>query len=282
MNAPRNALTIDVEDWYHDAGLCAEAAGERPARVERNLARLLDLCEERGAKATLFVLGEVAERSPGLIRDAFSRGFEIASHGWRHRPIGAGLRREFRDDVARSMTTLQDVTGARVFGYRAPYFSMKAGIHWPGDVLAELAVGYDSSVLPVDRAPGLELVSPRSPYRLASGVWEVPVSISRLWYWNLPLLGGFALRTLPIRFLEQQLETFNREVGPAVLHLHPWEIDPEGPEPPSVSWALRSFKRVGRGGLAGKLERLLGRHPFGTIADVFSATLKPAEARPST
>jgi polysaccharide deacetylase family protein (PEP-CTERM system associated) len=283
MNAPRNALTIDVEDWYHDAeGLCAESAGERPARVERNLTRMLDLCEQHGAKATLFVLGEVAERFPGLIRDAFSRGFEIASHGWRHRPIAAGLRREFRDDVARSMTTLEDLTGARVLGYRAPYFSMKAGVHWPGDVLAELAVGYDSSVLPVDRAPGLELVSPRSPYRLASGVWEVPVSISRLWYWNLPLLGGFALRTLPIRFVERQLEAFNREVGPAVLHLHPWEIDPDGPEPSSVSWALRSFKRVGRGALAGKLERLLGRHPFGTIADVFSAILGPVEAKPST
>jgi polysaccharide deacetylase family protein (PEP-CTERM system associated) len=283
MSAPANALTIDVEDWYHDGeGLRGSSPWHQPARVERNLARLLDVCEARGAKATLFVLGEVAERFPGLIRDAFARGFEIASHGSRHRPIAAWLRREFREDVARSLSTLEDLTGARVLGYRAPYFSIKAGVHWPGDVLAELAVAYDSSVLPVDRPPGLELVSPRSPYRLASGVWEIPVAISRLWYWNLPLLGGFALRALPVGFVERQLEAFHREVGPAVLHLHPWEIDPDGPEPSSVPFALRSLKRMGRSGLAAKLERLLRRHTFGTIADVFSGIVARVEIRPST
>jgi len=265
----RNVLTIDVEDWHHDAaGLHDGAPNGHEPRVERNLGRLLDLLDAAGARATLFVLGEIAERFSALVRDASQRGHEIASHGDRHRPVGTLLRREFRDDVARSRARLEDATGRRVLGYRAPYFSLKADVHWPGDVLAELGFAYDSSVLPIDRAPGLELVSPREPYRLASGIWEVPVSISRYGLWNLPLLGGFAMRLLPLRFVERRLREFNDEVGPAVVHLHPWEIDDEGPEMPNVPRGVRALKRFGRRGLPEKLRRLLGAHAFGSIADV--------------
>ncbi len=270
MTPISNALTIDVEDWYHDAdGLGGSETPDPEPRVERNVHRLLDLLDRQGVRATLFVLGEVAERSPALVREAFARGHEIASHGYRHRPIGTWLRREFRDDVERSLALLQDVTGAPVRGYRAPYFSIRADVHWPGDVLAELGIAYDSSVLPIDRAPGLELVSPRAPYRLGSGVWEVPVAINRYLFWNLPLLGGFALRMLSLGFVERRLAEFNREVGPAVVHLHPWEIDAMGPEARSISVVVRGLKRVGRSGLATKLERLFGAHSFGSIAAVF-------------
>jgi polysaccharide deacetylase family protein (PEP-CTERM system associated) len=265
-----NALTIDVEDWYHDGeGLRPAGGAHENARVERNLRVLLDLLDATRARATLFVLGEVADRFPDLVRDAFRRGHEIASHGYRHRPVGAWLRREFRDDVARSRALLQDLTSAPVRGYRAPYFSIKAGVHWPGDVLAELEVGYDSSVLPIDRLPGLDLVSPRGPYRLASGVWEVPISVNRFGFWNLPLCGGFALRVLPIGFVERRLAEFNRDVGPAVVHLHPWELDAGGPEPASVPAAVRRLKSLGRSSLPRKLERLLAAHSFDSIAAVF-------------
>ena len=276
-----NALTIDVEDWHHDGdGLRPSGAAYEDARVERNLHRLLDLLDATRTRATLFVLGEVAERFPDLVRDAFRRGHEIASHGYRHRPVGAWLRREFRDDVARSRALLQDLTGAPVGGYRAPYFSIKAGVHWPGDVLAELEVGYDSSVLPIDRPPGLELVSPRGPYRLASGVWEVPIAVNRFGFWNLPLCGGFALRVLPVGFVERRLAEFNRDVGPAVVHLHPWELDAGGPEPASVPAAVRRLKRLGRSSLPRKLERLLAAHSFDSIATVFGAVFGGPRSAP--
>jgi polysaccharide deacetylase family protein (PEP-CTERM system associated) len=284
----RNVLTIDVEDWHHDAeGLHDQSVGAPEPRVETNLRRLLELLEECGVHATLFFLGDVAGRFPALVRDVFARGHEVASHGDRHRPIGSMLRREFRADVERSVKRLEDLTGSRVRGYRAPYFSIKADVHWPGDVLGELGIGYDSSVLPIDRPPGLELVSPRAPYRLPSGIWEVPVAVNRLWRWNLPLLGGFALRVLPLAFVERQLAGFNREVGPAVLHVHPWEIDPDGPEAASVPRVVRRLKRIGRRGLHGKLGRLLRRHSFGSIAEVFPAIADrtkdapPRHGRPS-
>lgn len=270
MTAIANALTIDVEDWYHDAdGLAGEELRARSPRVEQNLHRLLDLLDEGRAQATLFFLGDVARRFPALVREASSRGHEIASHGDRHRSVATLLRSEFRADVVRARTLLEDLIGGRVRGYRAPYFSIKAGVHWPGDVLAEAGVGYDSSILPIDRAPGLELVSPRVPYRLASGLWEVPIAINRFGFWNLPMLGGFWLRAMPLGFVNRRLAEFNREVGPAVLHLHPWELDAEGPEAASIPLIVRGLKRVGRRKLADKLRRLLGAHSFGSISEVF-------------
>lgn len=266
----RNALTIDVEDWYHDAeGLGGSAPAVAEARVDRNLTRLLDVVEESGARATLFVLGEVAERFPGLVRDAAARGHEIASHGYRHRPIPALLRREFREQLRRSIDLLSDLGGAPVTGFRAPYFSIKAGVRWPVEILAESGVAYDSSILPIDRPPGLEVVSPRRPYRLESGVWEVPVAVSRFLFWHLPLLGGFALRALPASFVIRRLEQFNEEVGPAVIHLHPWEIDADGPEVEAVGPAVRALKRFGRSTLEGKLRRLLCGRAFAPIPEVF-------------
>ena len=94
-------------------------------------------------------------------------------------------------------------------------------------------------------------------------------AINRFAFWNLPLVSGFALRVLPVPFIERRLAEFNLEVGPAVVHLHPWELDSEGPEPPSVSRPIRALKRVGRTGLARKLDRLLAAHAFASIAEVF-------------
>jgi polysaccharide deacetylase family protein (PEP-CTERM system associated) len=275
MSGPVNALTIDVEDWYHDGeGLGAAAPVGAEPRVDRTLPRLLDLAEAAGARATLFFLGEVAERFPGLVREAALRGHEIASHGYRHRPLGALLRREFRDDVRRSLERLGELSGAPVAGYRAPYFSIKSGVRWPVEILAGEGLRYDSSILPIDRAPGLELVSGRAPYRLPSGLWEVPVAVGRFGFWNLPFVGGFALRALPYGFVRRRLADFNREVGPAVVHLHPWEIDAEAPEVESVPRVIRAWKRLGRRGLTAKLARLLAEHRFAPIREVFPEVVR--------
>lgn len=269
-----NALTVDVEDWYHDAEGLAGKSPEAPVdRIDRTLPRLFDLLDAGGARATFFFLGDVAARFPGLVREAQARGHEIASHGDGHRPLAQRLQREFREDVRRSLRRLQDLTGAPVAGYRAPYFSIKAGVRWPLEILASEGVRYDSSILPIDRPPGLELVSPRAPYRLENGLWEVPVAVNRYLFWNLPLLGGFALRALPYGFVRRRLGEFNRDVGPAVIHLHPWEIDPEAPEAESVPLMVRGLKRVGRRGLAAKLERLFADARFAPIAEVFAGTL---------
>ncbi len=262
----RHALSIDVEDWHHDAHL--EVAGPAAHRVERNTDRLLELLGMHGARATFFFLGEVAESWPALVRKVAAVGHEIASHGYTHRPLGQLLRGEFRDDVGRSLSVLEDIAGTRVRGYRAPYFSIKAGVRWPIETLKELGLTYDSSVLGIDRPPGLELVTPRRPYRHENGLWEIPVAILQmLHFWHLPLASGSGLRLLPQRLLYRCVRRFERDVGAGVFYLHPWELDPDSPTGPGAGrWLLR----VGRQRLATRLADLLTHRSFAPIVDVFA------------
>jgi len=260
----RHALSVDVEDWYHDGGGPRAAA---PERVEANTERLLELLAASGARATFFFLGEVAVRFPQLVRRVAAAGHEVGSHGYAHRHLSERLWREFRDDVARSLATLQDMLGMPVRGFRAPYFAIKAGVRWPIELLGELGLHYDSSILAIDRLPGLELVCPRSPYRHDNGLWEVPVAVVQLLhFWHLPAASGAGLRLIPPGLLTRSLARFERDVGAGVFYLHPWEIDPDSPTGPGRGrWLLR----LGRARLAERLDGLLRTRQFVTIPEAF-------------
>jgi polysaccharide deacetylase family protein (PEP-CTERM system associated) len=272
LQRPRHALSVDVEDWYHDRAV-QQTAGPDP-RVDRNTLRLLEVLAASDTRATFFFLGEVAERSPALVRRVAEAGHEIGSHGYHHCHVRDLLRREFREEVARSLRVLEDATGRRVHGFRAPYFSLKAGVRWPIDALGELGLTYDSSMLAIDRPPGLELVCPRAPFRLSNGLWEVPVAVLQfLFFWHLPLASGSGLRLLPQRLLNRWVRHFERDVGAAVFYLHPWEFDPGSPVGPGAGrWLLR----VGRERLRERFSALLRQFTFGPIIEVFAEQLNPA------
>lgn len=258
-------MSVDVEDWFHDGG--PSAPDPAPERVERNTDALLELFAAAGARATFFVLGAVADRHPSLVRRVAAAGHEVASHGYDHRHLAQQLWREFRADVERARLVLEDVVGAPVRGYRAPYFAIRAGVRWPIEQVAEAGYGYDSSVLASGRPPGLELVSPRAPYRHHNGLWEVPVAVLQLArFWHLPAASGWGLRLLPPRLVRRALRRFERDVGAGVFYLHPWELDADSPTAPGPArWLLRA----GRARLAPRLAALLRERRFVTIREAF-------------
>lgn len=269
---PLHALTVDVEDWYHDAHQMPVRIGER---VEDNTLRLLDLFDECHVRATFFFLGEVAQRRPGLARRVAAAGHEIASHGHRHRRVGELTRAEFREDVEKSLRVIEDATGTPVRGYRAPYFSIKAGVRWPVEILAECGLRYDASILAVDRPPGLQLVCPRTPFRLSSGLWEFPVAVLQVGpFWHFPIASGAGLRIVPPAMLERFIARFERDIGAGVFYVHPWELDPQSPTGPGPGrWVLR----VGRDKLAHRLRCLLLGRRFAPLAAAFARLLGPSE-----
>lgn len=259
-----HALSVDVEDWYHDAGSLPAASGER---VEANTDRLLELFATHGARATFFFVGALVERYPTLVRRVAAAGHEIGSHSYSHRHLRDLSSQEFREDTRRSLAVLADCVGTAPRGYRAPYFAFRAGVRWPLDILAELGVAYDSSILGIDRPPGLDLVCPRVPYQHHNGLWETPVGILQLLhFWHLPIASGAGLRLVPPRLLHRALARFERDVGAAVFYLHPWEIDPQSPTAPTMN---RWWLRVGREKLYARLAALLRSCRFVPICEAF-------------
>jgi len=232
-----NAMTVDVEDYFHvsafEASVPRSAWDRLESRVERNTDRLLDLFAQRNVRATFFILGWVAERFPSLVKRIADGGHELASHGFGHRLIYNQSPDEFREDLRRSRAAISTAVGRRLDGYRAPSFSITPRSLWAFDIIREEGFRYDASVFPIrhDRY-GLPS-SPRHFHTVGQDghtLWECPGSTVRLAGMNLPVAGGGYFRLLPYAWTRWGISRLNRLEGqPAVFYLHPWEIDPEQP-----------------------------------------------------
>ena len=233
-----NALTIDVEDYFHVTAF--EGVLERrqwdgmEARIERNCEKILQILDEYKVKATFFVLGWVAERYPVLIRTIFNEGHEIACHGFSHEMITRQSKDSFRQDIAAAKGVLEDITGSKVNGYRAPTFSINTSSLWALNVLCEQGFSFDSSIFPIrhDRY-GIPDAN-RFPHIIelngSGSIREFPLSTIQFLKWNIPIAGGAYLRFLPVQLIAWGINRINKaEHQPAVIYLHPWELDPEQP-----------------------------------------------------
>ena len=280
----RNAMSVDVEDWFHPEALRGFVPADGDGlerRAGRAVDRLLRRFETAGVHATFFVLGSVAEQDPELVPRIAAGGHEIASHGYSHRMITEQTQAEFAADVRRSLRLLRAQSHQPVIGYRAPSFSVVRDTTWALDVLAQEGIEYDSSIFPIhhDRygMPG----APRRPHpiREQAGrtLWELPPVTVRLAGRNLPAAGGGYLRLLPYAFSAWALRRLNAEGVAGIVYTHPWECDAEQPRLPLPRLrALRHY--AGIDALEGKLARLLSEFEFGTCAELLAA-LRQAGAR---
>jgi polysaccharide deacetylase family protein (PEP-CTERM system associated) len=231
-----NAMSIDVEDYFHvsvfDGLIPREQWSALQSRVCANTERLLGIFDEAGVKSTFFVLGWVAERFPGLVRQIAEAGHEIASHGYAHRLVYDQTQDAFRDDVRRAKALLEEATGREVLGFRAPSYSITPRSLWALDVLIEEGYRYDASIFPIVHDRYGIPVSARHPYsidRPAGQLIEVPASTVRVGPYNLPIAGGGYFRILPYQWTRWGIARLNDSGEAAVFYLHPWEIDPEQP-----------------------------------------------------
>lgn len=271
---PLNALTVDVEDYFQVSALAPHIErrtwDSRPCRVERNVQRLLALFAERGARATFFTLGWIAERYPCLVRDIVDGGHELASHGYGHLRASEQGRDELFEDVSRAKRLLEDIAGVPVIGYRAPSFSIGRGNSWAFDVLLEAGYRYSSSVYPVQHDHYGMPDAPRFPYASRPGLLEIPITTMRLLGRNLPAGGGGYFRLAPYalsRWALRRVNTLDRQ--PAIFYCHPWEIDPDQPRVPGTSMKTRFRHYVNLGRTEARLSRLLGDFQWGRVDEAF-------------
>ena len=277
-----NALTIDLEDYFMVSAFAGVIKFEEwpsyKSRLEMNTHRILDLLDEHGVKATFFALGWVAEHQPKLIREIHCRGHEVACHGYNHQLAYDLSLKEFHEDIRKSKSLIEDITGMGVIGYRAASYSVIKRSLWVLDVLIEEGFLYDSSIFPIyhDRYgyPGFNRF-PVSISRKGFGeILEVPLSTIRILGKNIPIAGGGYLRLLPIRFVEWGINILNnKESQPAIIYFHPWEID--AAQPRLNGSRISSFRHyINLDKTYVKIKRLLETFQFAPISKVFASKFK--------
>lgn len=232
LSLTHNIFTVDVEDWYHVCG--TEAGGGVPPseswRVRRNVENILALLKQYGHKATFFMLGSVAESDPELAPMIAAAGHEIASHGFSHIRVTELQPEQFREELQLTGLILEGQTGQRPVGYRAPQWSLSKRTAWAHTILREEGYRYDSSLNPLLFVG--DPSSSRTPWPLEGDgevLWEIPPLVTPSLVGNLPTGGGWGFRFFPVRMIKRSIDGLNRCGQPAVLYLHPRELDPDGP-----------------------------------------------------
>lgn len=282
-----HALTIDVEDyhnvfardWLHREGPPTDA-------VVRNTRRLLSILAGHGVRATFFLLGEVAEAFPHLVREIVAGGHEVGAHGFQHTQVFKLTPEAFRADVGRARSAIETVAGVPVRGYRAPAFSIMPGTSWALDILAELGFRYDASVFPIAGRrygwPGFppdihEMVLPSG-----RRIIEAPASTVSVFGKRLPACGGGYLRHFPGMVTRWAIRRIQRR-RPVIVYMHPYEIDVSPPSPDMSSLAPEAASRAdrfhrmqlrSRHTMERKIVRLLTEFRFARLGEVIDTTLR--------
>jgi polysaccharide deacetylase family protein (PEP-CTERM system associated) len=283
----RNALTIDVEEYFqahaYERVIPRARWDELPARVVENTRRILALLAEHRTHATFFILGWVADRHPGLVREIVAGGHELGSHGYAHELVYRQSRDEFGDDIGRSLAAIRRAAGGdgAVLGYRAPGFSVTGKSPWAFEVLRAHGFRYDSSLQPVSSGRGTlrggkrigDADTPRFASRVPDGLWEFPVSTVRVAGRNWPVAGGGWFRLFPLAVTRGAIRRINAEGEPAIVYLHPWEFDPDEPVVPGASALSRFRHRINLHRTEARLRRLLRDTEFAPLREVFAPQL---------
>ena len=283
MTALRHVFTVDVEDWYQGLDFDLNEWARFAPRLETGLVRLLELLADAGARATFFIVGWQADRTPGIVREIARHGHEIACHGYTHRFVYRLTPATFREEVRRSRDVLEALAGEPVVGFRAPFFSITADALWALDVLLEEGFRYDSSIFPVwNHRYGIPRAA-RQPGRVttpAGGtLFEVPLSTVRLPSarlpvgLNIPVSGGAYFRLYPYRLTRALVRRLERAGDRLVFYAHPWEYDPSHPRIRLPHPVSQITHYVNLAAMAGRTRQLLRDFRFVPIREAFAAEI---------
>lgn len=229
-------ITVDVEDWFQVENLRPafpmETWDSCELRIEKNTHALLDLFDQHDVQATFFLLGWIAERLPHLVPEIQKRGHEIASHGYKHELCSGISSTILHEDFLRSKSTLENIIGQPVLGYRAPSFSVTRDVM---DALGELGFRYDSSYNDFTmnkrhgKANGFFQPTRKGSLVADNGIVELPISNLRICGQVIPWGGGGYFRLYPPLVFASGVSHILEDKRYYNFYCHPWEFDPEQP-----------------------------------------------------
>ena len=230
-----NILGIDFEEWFHPELVKPFVKNtNKEMKVSRGIGKILDWLNENKTYATFFVVGEILEEIPELIDQIKENGHEIGFHTMTHKKLHEIKTKE---KFEMELEKFRNIVGKDVKGFRAPTFSLDASTSWAIDCLKEFGYSYDSSIVPVKtKMYGLSKAE-IYPYKISSSslekhdskseIWEFPLMKTKILGKNIPVGGGFYLRTLPTKIVQNSINQYNKKNKPAIMYIHSWELTPE-------------------------------------------------------
>ena len=276
MQAVRHHFTVDVEEYFQVAAMepyvQRQAWSSIPPRIDVGMGHLLEQLASHGTHGTFFTLGWIAQKHPHVVRAIAEAGHELASHGWGHERVTTLTREQFRQSVRDSKRILEDLSGQRVAGYRAPSFSIVRGLEWALDILLEESYTYDSSLFPIYRKGYGYRGGSQDPYlirRPSGSLAEFPPATLGKGKFLIPAGGGGYFRLLPYSLAKMAIRSAAARHVPATFYIHPWELDPKQPRLP-VSRLTRVRHYGGLRRTYGRIQKLLSDFEFQTISRTLS------------
>lgn len=261
-----NILTYDIEEWFHildhEATKSEKQWNGFECRIHRNMERIFTQLERNKVKATFFCVGWIAEKYPEIIREIVKNGYEIGSHTHMHQLVYDQSPQEFKNDVERSIKTLEDLSGHKIKYFRAPGFSITENNKWAFEILVELGIEIDSSVFPAARAHGgLPNFGTSSPTRIKYNgieIKEFPINYYRNLRAPIIFSGGGYFRLFPYRIIKKWTQKSNY----VMAYFHPRDFDAAQPMVPGLSPARKFKSYVGLKKTEEKLDRWLRDFEF--------------------
>lgn len=272
-----NAMTVDVEDYFQVSNfepyIRPNDWSKYEATVDKGTDRILALFNKLNVKATFFVLGWVAERYPKIVKAIDREGHEVASHGYWHKRVFVNSPEHFREDIRRSKNTIEDILGHKVYGHRAPTFSINQDALWALDILLEEGFEYDSSLFPgrIYR-PGFSEAF-RYPHNIDRGdlglIKEIPMTTLRMMGVRVPFAGGGYFRLYPYPFIKWGMNYINKvEKSPVIVYFHPWEFVPDQPRIKKAGLWPKFKHYVNLSTFESKISRMLEDFHFKTCLEL--------------
>lgn len=269
-------MSVDVEDWFQVENLRSayplNSWNDVEIRLHTSLDKLLEVFDARSVKATFFIVGYIAERVPEIVRKIAAAGHELGLHTYQHRLLNELKPQDFRMDLRRCRSIIEDLSGVQVEGFRAPSFSIT---DWALDIIAEEGLKYDSSYHPssLNRRFGkLEgvpsIINSEAPWMVRDGLWELPLPTLSIGGKGIPWCGGGYFRLIPYQIFKKGIHHILNKAGYYNFFIHPWELDPEQPRVKDIplSYYFRHYVSLEK--TQEKIERLISDFRFTTTKEV--------------
>jgi len=240
-----NILTFDIEEWFHildnDSTKTEYDWAKYEYRLEKNVDRILSLLLERNQKATFFILGWIAREFPKVVKEISDYGFEVATHSDMHQLVYNQSRADFREDLKKSISSIESLTGKKVVSYRAPGFSLKPNSEWVFEELNTHGIEIDCSIFPAKRAHGgYENFGTAQPTKINFNgiqIKEFPINVFNIINKSIVFSGGGYFRLLPYSLIKHM----TRSSKYVMTYFHPRDFDYTQPIIKGLS-SVRRFK----------------------------------------